>query len=257
MEQTLPINQSSVPTKVKVWRNIAAFLLSLNFIWGIVNSIVYIGYSELRSIIGSIIDLLFRCLLPIGAFVMLAYAASNRPTRNMMYVLIGKQVVCILLVVMFNFYILPASTWSYWNILNSLISAYALSVVLRSNQMEANGRGWVGLMFVGLFIDLEWYLNGFLQLHFYGDGTGPDYFVETFSKFRIIWQDVWSLMMIIVWFKFAQSCAFSGKFQSASPVSGTYTPLNKYMAAVVLIAGFVMGLLWVYYEYAAPALRML
>ena len=256
MEQTLPLPQSFVSTKVKVWRNIAAFLLSLNFIWGIVNSIVYIGYSEIRLII----DLLFMCLLPIGAFIMLAYAASNRPTRNMMYVLIGKQFVWILLVVMSNFidrYILPASTWSYWNILNPLISAYALSVVLRNNQMEANERGWVGLLFVGLFIDLEGPLNGFLQLHFYGDGVGPDYFVETFSKFRIIWQDVWSLMMIIVWFKFARSCAFSGKSKLVSLVSGTYTPLNKYMAAVVLIVGFVMGLLWAYYEYAAPALRML
>lgn len=253
MEQSLPLPQSSVPANVKVWRNIAAFLLSLGLILNIVNSVVHI-YSYSFGV-----DVIIN-LLHVGAFGMLAYTAANRPTRNMMYVLIGKQFVWIILVLVSNFvtiFVLPGRVWACWNILNPLLWAYVLSVVLRNNQMTANERGWIGLLFVASFLDLEGPLDGLLQLHFYGDGTGPNYFVETFSNLRIIWRDVWNLMMIVVYFKFARSCAFSGKTQSASPVSETYTPLNKYMAAVVLTTGIVVGLVWVYYEYAAPALRML
>lgn len=180
MEQSLPLPQSSVPTNVKVWRNIAAFLLSFGFIWSIVKSAVYI-HSPAFEIITS--------LLCVGAFGMLAYAATNRPTRNMMYVLTGNQFIWVISFLVSNFvnsFVQPDEVWVCWNILNPLLGAYALSVVLRNNQMEANERGWVGLMFVAFFINLLCPLNVFLRLHFYGDGTGPDYFVETFSNFGTI-----------------------------------------------------------------------
>lgn len=193
---------------------------------------------------------------------MLAYAASNRPTRNMMYVLIGKTFVWILLVVVSNFvdsFTLPAFTWVCWNMMSPLLETYVLSVVLRNSRMEEHEQSWVGLIIV---------YNGWQFIHFLffyisslaniGTLDFPEIFSdELYSNFSMVWNAIWQLLLVVAWFKFARSNAFSGNIQSSRFVSGTYTPLNKYVIAIVLISGLIVGLLWIYYEYAAPALRQL
>lgn len=253
MEYGLPLTQSSVPSKVKVWRNIAAVLLSLPIIWYAIGGFVYFGILS---------PVLIVSLLSIVAFAMLAYAASNRPTRNMMYVLIGKAFVWILLLVVSNFvdsFRLPAFMGFCWNMMNPLLDTYVLSVILRNSRMEEQERSWVGLMVIynGWYFvnNMFFYIPSLASI---GTLDFPEIFsYELYSNFSMVWDAIWKLLLAAAWFKIARSNAFSGNIQSSRFVSGTYTPLNKYVIAVVLISGLIVGLLWIYYEYAAPALRQL
>ena len=66
---------------------------------------------------------------------------------------------------------------------------------------------------------------------------------------------VWTVLLIIAYVRFARCTAFSGAGTDAP--QGVYSPLNKYMAGIVVASGVTLAALWAVCRFAAPWLRTL
>ena len=201
-------------------------------------------------------------LLPLAGFALLIPGAANRATKTAT-VLLSVGEACVVLCATGCALALSVSedgmsleriglmyTYTgYVALAYAVVALFAFSVILRSNSIEAGTASWIGLLLVDTMlmpaIILSNYVSGFMELGEHAFDSLPG------LVFRVVWQ----LLLIVAYVRFVRCPAFSGEGEAAP--EGPCSPLNKYMAGIVVASGVTLAALWGVYRFAAPWLRTL
>lgn len=267
MEQSLPLSGTSVPRKASTLQTTAAVLFAVCLIWNVL-SILGLHLFLLKEMLlaspaaGFAIRAVVM-LLPLAAFALLIPGAANRATKTAS-VLLSAGCACVVLCVAGCALFLSSSdgdisyeyieqmyTYSgYVSIAYGVVSLYAYSVILRSNRIERNTSTWIGLLLVDVMIVPALQLSNFITSRYMDSGE------HAFSSVPwIVFQIVWHVLLIVAYVRFARCSAFSG--QSEATPEGSCSPLNKYMAGIVVASGVTLAALWAVFSFVAPWLRTL
>lgn len=235
MEQNLPIPQS-----VKIRQNIAAVMLVLTDIFYIITSIGVPRTHYMMTIIG---------IVCATAWVLLYSTASNKATRVASIIIIVFTLIATLL----DLFIAsrPATFTFVFHIIKLLTSIYAYSTLLKGNDnINATDKTWISYIIVALI--------GMFAIYLYNIGFGymfpqRDYdFIRQYnfsvSLTWILWSIAYYVLMAIAEFRMAKCAAFSGNYTTEPAPKGTYSPINKYFAALLIVLPITLGLLWVIYS---------
>lgn len=235
MEQNLPIPQS-----VKIRQNIAAVMLVLTDIFGI---IVLVGL-PITPLITTIIG-----IVGATAWGLLYSTASNKATRVASITII----VFTLITALINLLVAntPPIAIYVFHIIKPLTSIYAYSTLLKGNDnINAIDKTWINYIIVALI--------GTFAINLYNFGFGymfpqRDYdFIRQYNfSVSFIWQ-LWCIayyiFMAIAEFRMAKCAAFNGNYTTESAPKGTYSPINKYFAALIIAIPITLSLLWVIFS---------
>lgn len=141
---------------------------------------------------------------------------------------------------------LPAWIWiavQGTNVVGALVWAYCFALILRSGRMAESYVAWGGLLIVGYAMTC---VSSGLPL--------CGLFVNV-SAVYALFSFVCSVMLIVAYFKFVRSGAFSGDFDATAVPRSAYSPLNRYMAGAVVSAAAMLLVFWAYSVYAVPLLQ--
>ena len=233
MEQTL-----STPKSVKIRQNISAGLLVLTDIYWLIR-LIFTPSQQVATLCDLIVGVIF-----LAAWGLLCSTASNKASR-----------VASIIIIVFSFrYALHIDILQYIYILlffKPLTTIYAYSILLRGNSnITATDKTWIGYIILGSI--------GVFAISMYYAGFGlmfpqRDYdFIRQYNFSTTIGWNLWNIayyiLMTVAEFRVAKCAAFAGNYSSEPASKGTYSPINKYFAAVIITVSIVLGLLWVVYS---------
>lgn len=267
MEQTLPLSGAETPCKVRVGQTVAAVLFAVWLIWKVLSELGLLQFLMQQDVlpaspVAGFVILAVARLFPVVGFALLIPGAANRATKTAT-VLLSAGSACLLLCMAACALMLLTSEEitdfqlgqmynyvGYADLAYAVVSLFAFSVILRGNAVEAGAASWIGLLLVSAMILPVVYLFNFIAVRFMGPGEHP------FGSLpgTVFWV-VWDVLLIGAYIRFARCTAFSGA--GADAPQGVYSPLNKYMAGIVVASGVTLAVLWAVYRFAAPWLRML
>ncbi len=266
MENPLPLAPDGLTRGVRIGRHAAGVLLILPIIIGLLApfSVAFFlsSFETAKMATFYTVKSILCSFLSLIAYFLLWRIASDAPTKKSM-LLLGASVLIpsllsvysLLCSILFNSELLHFDSrmfpFVYWGII-SLVAVYALSLLLRNRRLGASDRSWIGLLAISecstIIIDCFW-------------GIGSDYL----AAFDLPWSHMWSnsryyqifsygwiiLHIIAVW-RLAHCPLFAGRREATEPLpAGFYSPLNRYMAAVVIASAVAVGALTLLYANAA------
>lgn len=242
MEQTL-----STPKSVKIRQNIAAGLLVLTDIYWLIRILF-----SLSQQVGTLCDLIVGVIFLV-AWGLLCSTASNKASRI-------ASIIIIVFTFTYTSLNLVSNPLEYMDILEyiymllffkPLATIYAYSILLRGNSnITATDKTWVGyiiLASIGVFAISLYYMEFGLIF------PERDYdFIRQYNFSTSIGWSLWNIayyiLMAVAEFRVAKCAAFAGNYSPEPAPKGTYSPINKYFAAVIITLPIVLGLLWVVYS---------
>lgn len=242
MEQTL-----STPKSVKIRQNIAAGLLVLTDIYWLIRILF-----SLSQQVGTLCDLIVGVIFLV-AWGLLCSTASNKASRI-------ASIIIIVFTFTYTSLNLVSNPLEYMDILEyiyillffkPLATIYAYSILLRGNSnITATDKTWVGyiiLASIGVFAISLYYVEFGLIF------PERDYdFIRQYDFSTSIGWSLWNIayyiLMAVAEFRVAKCAVFAGNYSSEPAPKGTYSPINKYFAAVIITLPIVLGLLWVVYS---------
>lgn len=236
MDQTLP-----TPLSVKTRQNIAAWLFVLT---GVLNlTLLFFQYNFLIGLFIGIVNTI--------AWILLYTTASNKATRTASIIIIALSLISIAKTIVLNsnpseYYI----TIIVVSILQSLITIYAYSILLKSNNsINIEDRAWIGFLiisYIGVLI-----INLFFDVLLYTNIVDYELF-RPYNFFNsigwMLWNIVYYILAMAAEFRMAKCVAFTGNYNSEPASKEIYSPINKYFAATLISAIVVLGLLYVIYN---------
>ncbi|SEA82997.1 hypothetical protein SAMN05444145_10738 [Alistipes timonensis JC136] len=255
----------SVPRKAGTRQTVAAVLFALYLIWDIlsVTGVLYLMLQDamLTSPVTRFVMPAIELLLPMAGFALLIPGAANRATKTATVLLsvgYGCTVLCFAGCALslsaasgevMYMQIEQMNAYCRWvSLACAVVSFFAFSVILRGNAIEPDTASWIGLLLLEAMI-------GAVRSLFNVVGTvEPEEhpFVSFPGKVFLV---VCIVLLIVAYVRLARCTAFSGAGTDAP--QGVYSPLNKYMAGIVVASGVTLAALWAVYRFAAPWLRTL
>lgn len=128
---------------------------------------------------------------------------------------------------------------------------YAISLIIRNGGITENAKSWITMLAV--FNSFSWilmFVNRFVPFL----ETGYEnlfYASATYSALVLIM----FILRIIAYVKLAMSDAFSEK--CCEPAARPYTPLNRYVAGILIATVVTVFAVWAYYSFAASHINNL
>lgn len=197
-------------------------------------------------------------LLWIIGFIILSTIPLNRPTKLMMYTLIGIELLLSLFsaidIIQFLYKTslpIPTSIIYYINIMGCL---YAYSIIIKNNSISQNSIKWINILCIAIIFKLC------RNLYF-------TFVYPLFTKsFDSIYQNtilyvgfsyIWLILIIVAYVKFCRCKAFDGNPDTNGSATVSYSPLNKYTASMFITTAVIIGTLIAYYKFIAPELMNL
>lgn len=249
---------------VKVKQIAAAIFLIIGLIIPHIRdtSLIFFGvdflYNDINRIILyiNVIDISSYLLYTIG-FIILSTIPLNRPTKLMMYTLIGIELLLSLFsaidIIQFLYKTslpIPTSIIYYIN----MGCLYAYSIIIRNNSISQNSIKWINILCIAIIFKLcrNLYFTFVCPL-----------FIESFDS---IYQNtildfgfsyIWLILMIVAYVKFCRCKAFDGNPDTNGSGTVSYSPLNKYTASLFITTAVIIGTLIAYYKFIAPELMNL
>lgn len=199
-------------------------------------------------------------LLWIIGFIILSTIRLNRPTKLMMYTLIGIKLLLSLFyaidIIQFLYKTslpIPTSIISYINVIGYL---YAYSIIIRNNSISQNSIKWINILCISTIVSLYQtlyllFVNPWLRESFDREYLG-DTFITDFG-----FSYIWLILMIVAYVKFCRCEAFDGNPDTNGYATVSYSPLNKYTASLFITTAVIIGTLIAYYKFIAPELMNL
>lgn len=243
MDQTLPI-----PMSVKIRQNIAAWLL-------VFTDLFWIAATATSRFGVNLMGLSFYVsVVYILAWILLCTTASNKATRIASIILLASSLVKLVLEPFVSIDSTSITLVYYIFVsIKPLISIYAFSLILKGNDnINAKDRSWLGYIIIagiGLLIVQLFYM---VYTHLFSfEDYDYQFHLQYFFSYGIgwsIWNIVYYILLLVAEFRVAKSPAFAGRYISAPAAKGTYSPLNKYFAATLIVLAIVVGLLYVIYS---------
>lgn len=255
----------SVARKAGTRQTVAAVLFALYLIWNVLRmtGLLYLMLQDamLTSPVTGFVMSAIELLLPMAGFALLIPGAANRATKTAT-VLLSVGYGCTMLCYAGCALSLSAASgevthmqigqmyaycgWVSWAC--EVVSLFAFSLILRGNAIEPDTASWIGLLLLEAMIMPVWSLFNVV-------GTVEPEEHPFVSFPGAVFSVVWTVLLIIAYVRFARCTAFSGAGTDAP--QGVYSPLNKYMAGIVVASGVTLAALWAVYRFAAPWLRTL
>ncbi len=255
MEQSVSLSEG-LPRKVRIWRTVAAILLLVGPVRWILYALFYfpdrlLWYQfdgDAEKINHFLTSIAALCLL-IGWGILIS-VASNRPTRIAMSLLGGWIVLADTLLFAEWMSWVPSGCTAYAGYLDGFLFAYGYSTILKSNRLSLGNKTWIGLLIV--------LMACYSVVSFYSFWSGDIDSTEVFGNLSdVIFWCIQRVFQIVCYWKFTHCEAFAGRYEDARMPNRVYNPLNRYVVGFSVSVAIVCGLLWTYFEYAAPWLREL
>ncbi len=248
MEQTLPTRKS-----VKIRQNIAAGLLVLTDIYWLIR-VIFPFPQQADILCNLIVQAIF-----LSAWGLLCTVASNKASRiSSIIIIVFAFVYALLSFLGANIeagnpseYIDILGYIYIYQIFKPLTTIYAYSILLKgNNNLTATDKTWASyiiLTSIGVFA---------MGLYFAGLGfmfpQRDYYFIRQYNFSTSLgwnfWNIAYCILMAVAEFRVAKCVAFAGNYNPEPAPKGTYSPINKYFAAVIVTVPIVLGLLWVVYS---------
>ncbi|GEM_PF-2669628 len=192
-------------------------------------------------------------LLWIIGFIILSTIRLNRPTKLMMYTLIGIKLLSAIDIIQVLYKTsLPIPIY-YISIIGCL---YAYSIIIRNNSISQNSIKWINILCISTIVSLYQtlyllFVNPWLRESFDREYLG-DTFITDFG-----FSYIWLILMIVAYVKFCRCKAFDGNPNTNGYATVSYSPLNKYTASMFITTAVIIGTLIAYYKFIAPELMNL
>lgn len=192
-------------------------------------------------------------LLWIIGFIILSTIRLNRPTKLMMYTLIGIKLLSAIDIIQVLYKTsLPIPIY-YISIIGCL---YAYSIIIRNNSISQNSIKWINILCISTIVSLYQtlyllFVNPWLRESFDREYLG-DTFITDFG-----FSYIWLILMIVAYVKFCRCKAFDGNPDTNGSATVSYSPLNKYTASLFITTAVIIGTLIAYYKFIAPELMNL
>lgn len=189
-------------------------------------------------------------LLWIIGFIILSTIRLNRPTKLMMYTLIGIKLLSAIDIIQVLYKTsLPIPIY-YISIIGCL---YAYSIIIRNNSISQNSIKWINILCISTIVSLYQtlyllFVNPWLRESFDREYLG-DTFITDFG-----FSYIWLILMIVAYVKFCRCKAFDGNPDTNGSATVSYSPLNKYTASLFITTAVIIGTLIAYYKFIAPEL---
>ena len=208
-----------------------------------------------------VIDISSYLLYTIG-FIILSTIPLNRPTKLMMYTLIGIKLLlgiasllslfpAIDIIQFLNKTSNPIPIY-YISIIGCL---YAYSIIIKNNSISQNSTKWINILCIATIINLcrklyftfvrTWLMESFSKEYFYGGFIG------------LVFSYIWLILIIVAYVEFCRCEAFDGNPDTNGYATVSYSPLNKYTASLFITTAVIIGTLIAYYKFIAPELMNL
>ena len=223
------------------------------------------GYSLSESVLLRTLSLdFFPGLLMLTAYLLLIRCAAKRPCKTTVIILAANTLLNFLadaIITVTGVAIMADKGSGFlsimfiikWSIqlITMLGYMYAISLIIRNGGITENAKSWITmlavfnsfswiLMFVNLFVP-------FLET----DYENLFFASATYSALVLIM----FILRIIAYVKLAMSDAFSGK--CCEPAARPYTPLNRYVAGILIATVVTVFAVWAYYSFAASHINNL
>lgn len=251
---------------VKIKQIAAAILLIIALIIPCIRDISMIFFKfdflyEHLFLFCNLMDISSVLLSAIG-FIILSTIPLNRPTKLMMYTLIGIELLLspLFLNIILNTtsFLLPIRDYIYYVIVFSCIciALYAYSIIIENNSISPNAIKWVNILCIATIVKLHMSLYNlfvypWLQASFDRENWGTVFNINYGFSY------IWLILMIIAYVKFCRCKAFDGNADTNGSATISYSPLNKYTASLFITTIVIIGTLIVYYKFIAPELMNL
>ena len=268
MEQSLPLSGAGVPRRVHTRQTVAAVLFAVQMAWGLLSTLG-LQIFLLRDVLSASPAAGFALravvmLFPLAGFALLIPGAANRATKTAA-VLLSVGCACVVLCAVGCALALSVSEDGmsperigqahvydgYVSLAYGVVALFAFSVILRSNGIERSTSSWIGLLLVDTMLTPAGILSGYIISHFFMEPGEHAFGSLPWLLFQVVWQS----LLLVAYVRFARCSAFSG--EGAVVPEGSCSPLNKYMAGIVVASGVTLAALWGVYRFAAPWLRTL
>lgn len=246
---TNSVDSAVAPRSIR-WRQIVAAILLcspffLSMAYGFVLPTLYdAGWSaEQIGISHSIIHTVFQLM----AWLLLIGIAANRMTRVAVGVMAGW--------ILFS---LVVSIWGYMgggignlmNLLDSFVFIYALSILLRNNEIAESRRKWIILLPVEFLYGVVLICAGVAQ-NAVPEGFAFELeYIFLYSAGFEWFSYILRLLLWIAYFKLTHSEAFAPTYDDTPAPAGAYSPATKYMAMPIICGLLCFALSWTLYHFA-------
>lgn len=230
MKNSPPLAPDGLSRDVRISRHAAAVLLILPII------IAFIPFAAFFS------SSIFNPLLCLIADFLLWRIASDAPTKTAALLFGAGNLLSI-------FVDLPQIGGVCMGI-SSLVAVYASSLLLRNRRLEASDRSWIGLLAVGQCFGIVFAFSRIWMGYFQASGL-PWPHLWTVPIYYRIFQFGWGILSAIAVWRLAHCPLFAGRQAETEPLpAGFYSPLNRYMAALVIASAAAVGGLTLLYANA-------
>lgn len=245
---------------VKVKQIAAAIFLIIGLIIPHIRdtSLIFFGvdflYNDINRIILyiNVIDISSYLLYTIG-FIILSTIPLNRPTKLMIYTLIGIELLFAIDIIQFLYKTsLPIPIY-YISIIGCL---YAYSIIIRNNSISQNSIKWINILCIATIFKLCRNLYFKFVRTWLMESFDSEYLDQTFMK-DFGFSYIWLILMIVAYVKFCRCKAFDGNPDTNGSATVSYSPLNKYTASLFITTAVIIGTLIAYYKFIAPELMNL
>lgn len=199
-----------------------------------------------------LMDISSVLLIAIG-FIILSTIPLNRPTKLMMYTLIGIKLLSAIDIIQFLYKTsLPIPIY-YISIIGCL---YAYSIIIRNNSISQNSIKWINILCIATIFKLCRNLYFKFVRTWLMESFDSEYLDQTFMK-DFGFSYIWLILMIVAYVKFCRCKAFDGNPDTNGSATVSYSPLNKYTASLFITTAVIIGTLIAYYKFIAPELMNL
>lgn len=224
------------------------------------------GYSLSESVLlrALPLDLLFPGLLMLTAYLLLIRCAANRPCKTAVIILAANTLLNFLadaIITVTGVAIMADKGSGFLSIMfiikepiqliTMLGYMYAISLIIRNGGITENAKSWITMLAV--FNSFSWifmFVNLFVPF-LETDYENLFFASATYSALVLIM----FILMIIAYVKLAMSDAFSEK--CCEPAARPYTPLNRYVAGILIATVVTVFAVWAYYSFAASHINNL
>lgn len=186
-------------------------------------------------------------------FIILSTIPLNRPTKLMMYTLIGIELLLSLLSAIDIIQVLYKTSLPipiyYISIIGCL---YAYSIIIRNNSISQNSIKWINILCIAIIFKLCRTLYFAFVRTWLMESFSREYFDGGFIYFGFSY--IWLILMIVAYVKFCRCKAFDGNPDTNGSATVSYSPLNKYTASMFITTAVIIGTLIAYYKFIAPEL---
>lgn len=239
MEQNLQSQTIPIPKSVKVKQNIAAWIFVLGNIYCL---FLYI-FKYVRFLDGMLfcaIEDAFVYLMHIIGWCFLLSIVANKATKIASITMLATNCLSIAIYCLALF--IGNFPGHLCFIAIYVLDIYALSTIIRANNISRNDKTWVSLLIISEIITMISSIHNVI-IYIYTIDWSYNYLVSI-SKY---WTIIISILWLIGGYRLAKCAAFSGNYNTTPTPRKIYSPLNKYFAAILITAVVMCGLWCILY----------